>query len=252
MSLRNCVDDEEEEQGRWGNLPPELLWYMIKRVEETEASWPARFILSCASVCKSWRAITKDIVKTPELSGHLTFPISLKQLGHRDSPIQCYIKRNRETSICSLYLGPEPSDNRNDMFLLAAKREKGFTHISYFISLVSNDFRPTSDTYVGELRSNLFEDKFTIYDSQPPEQCEPVEVVKPINNQFIQRLFYPNKVPEYNVEQEKEKVILEFAKIGEDVFVMDYCYPLSAFQAFAICLSSFDADVPTCSCDCGS
>ncbi|ERM94706.1 hypothetical protein AMTR_s00011p00238180 [Amborella trichopoda] len=39
---------------------------------------------------------------------------------------------------------------------------------------------------------------------------------------------------------EQDKVILQFGKIGRDIFTMDYRYPLSAFQAFAICLSSFD------------
>ena len=47
--------------------------------------------------------------------------------------------------------------------------------------------------------------------------------------------------PSHNVfAAEQEKVILQFGKIGKDIFTMDYCYPLSAFQAFAICLSSFD------------
>jgi len=39
---------------------------------------------------------------------------------------------------------------------------------------------------------------------------------------------------------EHDKVILQFGKAGKDMFTMDYRYPLSAFQAFAICLSSFD------------
>lgn len=40
-----------------------------------------------------------------------------------------------------------------------------------------------------------------------------------------------------------EKVILQFGKVGKDAFTMDYRYPLSAFQAFAICLSSFDSKI---------
>ncbi|KAL6971355.1 Tubby-related protein 3 [Sarracenia purpurea var. burkii] len=40
-----------------------------------------------------------------------------------------------------------------------------------------------------------------------------------------------------------EKVILQFGKVGKDMFTMDYRYPLSAFQAFAICLSSFDTKI---------
>lgn len=52
--------------------------------------------------------------------------------------------------------------------------------------------------------------------------------------------------PSHNVSAvEQEKVILQFGKIGKDIFTMDYRYPLSAFQAFAVCLSSFDTK-PAC------
>lgn len=37
-----------------------------------------------------------------------------------------------------------------------------------------------------------------------------------------------------------DTVILQFGRVGPDKFTMDYQYPLSPFQAFAICLSSFD------------
>ncbi|KAI9123321.1 hypothetical protein K1719_006210 [Acacia pycnantha] len=37
--------------------------------------------------------------------------------------------------------------------------------------------------------------------------------------------------------EEHEKIILQFGKVGKDLFTMDYQYPISAFQAFAICLS---------------
>ncbi|KAL4554119.1 hypothetical protein LXL04_039759 [Taraxacum kok-saghyz] len=36
-----------------------------------------------------------------------------------------------------------------------------------------------------------------------------------------------------------ETVLLQFGKVGDDVFTMDFRQPLSAFHAFAICLSSF-------------
>jgi len=38
---------------------------------------------------------------------------------------------------------------------------------------------------------------------------------------------------------DEETVILQFGKIEDDAFTMDYRQPLSAFQAFAICLTSF-------------
>jgi tubby and related proteins len=38
---------------------------------------------------------------------------------------------------------------------------------------------------------------------------------------------------------DEETVLLQFGKVDSDFFTMDYRQPLSAFQAFAICLSSF-------------
>uniref|UniRef100_A0ACD5YCI3 Uncharacterized protein n=1 Tax=Avena sativa TaxID=4498 RepID=A0ACD5YCI3_AVESA len=40
-----------------------------------------------------------------------------------------------------------------------------------------------------------------------------------------------------------DTVILQFGKVSKDTFTMDYRYPLSAFQAFAICLTSFDTEM---------
>jgi len=45
--------------------------------------------------------------------------------------------------------------------------------------------------------------------------------------------------------QDDETVILQCGKIEDDVFTMDYRQPLSAFQAFAICLTSFGSKVGT-------
>lgn len=46
--------------------------------------------------------------------------------------------------------------------------------------------------------------------------------------------------PAQSSSSDHDKIILQFGKVGKDMFTMDYRYPLSAFQAFAICLSSFD------------
>ncbi|KAG6514127.1 hypothetical protein ZIOFF_024467 [Zingiber officinale] len=121
-------------QSCWENMPPELLMEVLIRIEEADGSWPLRKgVVACAGVCRSWRSIMKDIVKTPEVSGKLTFPISVKQKlglplhfgvgsycitltylltsfiqlqpGPRDFPLQCFIRRNRNTQTYHLYLG---------------------------------------------------------------------------------------------------------------------------------------------------
>ena len=85
-NMRHCHQEEEEEeedweQGRWANLPPELLLDVMQRVEVSEVAWPARRnVVSCSSVCRSWREITNEVVQTLEQCGRITFPISLKQV----------------------------------------------------------------------------------------------------------------------------------------------------------------------------
>lgn len=69
------------QQSRWANIPSELLLDIIARVEASETSWPARRdVVSCAAVCRSWRETTKEIIRTPEQCGLITFPTSLKQV----------------------------------------------------------------------------------------------------------------------------------------------------------------------------
>ncbi|KAF5813667.1 putative transcription factor TUBBY family [Helianthus annuus] len=97
------------QNSRWANLPPELLFDVIKRLEESESTWPARkHVVACAAVCKSWRSMCKEIVRTPESCGKLTFPVSLKQPGPRDVTIQCFIKRDKSNLTYHLYMCLSP------------------------------------------------------------------------------------------------------------------------------------------------
>lgn len=68
-------------QSCWANMPQELLREVLIRIEASEDTWPPRkSVVACAGVCRSWREITKEIVKTPQLSAKITFPISVKQV----------------------------------------------------------------------------------------------------------------------------------------------------------------------------
>lgn len=77
----NLVVIDALKQSCWANMPPELLREVLMRIEKSEGIWPPRrHVVACAGVCRSWRDIMKEIVKTPEVSAKLTFPISLKQV----------------------------------------------------------------------------------------------------------------------------------------------------------------------------
>ncbi len=42
-------------------------------------------------------------------------------------------------------------------------------------------------------------------------------------------------------DNDLDYVIMQFGRVAEDVFTMDYRYPMCALQAFGIALSSFDS-----------
>ncbi|KAF3971765.1 hypothetical protein ACB098_07G056400 [Castanea mollissima] len=371
------------QNSRWASLPPELLYDVIRRLEESESVWPARkHVVACAAVCRSWRTMCKDIVKSPEFCGKLTFPVSLKQPGPRDGAIQCFIKRDKSNLTYHLFLCLSPALLvENGKFLLSAKRTRRTTCTEYVISMDADNISRSSSTYIGKLRSNFLGTKFIIYDTQPPctsahipppgrssrrfysKKVSPkvptgsyniaqvtyelnvlgtrgprrmhcmmhsipasaldaggsvpgqAELLpRPLEDSFrsisfsksldhsvdfssarfseiggphdddedgkLRPLVLKNKPPRWHEQlqcwclnfrgrvtvasvknfqliaatqpaagaptpsqpapQEHDKIILQFGKVGKDMFTMDYRYPLSAFQAFAICLSSFD------------
>lgn len=362
------------QNSRWANLPTELLFDVIRRLEESESVWPARkHVVACAAVCRSWRSMCKDIVRDPETSGKITFPVSLKQPGPRDGTIQCFIKRDKSNLSYHLFLCLSPALLvENGKFLLSAKRTRRSTFTEYIISMDAENISRSNGTYIGKLRSNFLGTKFLIYDTQPPcgalvptppgrtsrrfskkvspkvptgsyniaqityelnvlgtrgprrMQCvmhcipassldadgivpgQPELFPRPIDDSFRTAslskscssefgsarfsdvgkvagpLVLKNKAPRWHEQlqcwclnfrgrvtvasvknfqliaaaaqpatgeaaasqppppPDQDKIVLQFGKVGKDMFTMDYRYPLSAFQAFAICLSSFD------------
>ncbi|PIN16043.1 Tub family protein [Handroanthus impetiginosus] len=358
--------DEDCNYCCWANLPVELLREVLLKVEESESKWPARkHVVACAGVCKSWREVMKEVVKTPEVSGKITFPISIKQPGPRESLLQCFIKRNRSTQTYYLFMSLSQALADDGKFLLAARKCRRPTCTDYMISLHADGMSKGSDTYLGKLRSNFLGTKFIVYDALAPHSgakmakswstrmvgskqvapkvpagnypvahisyelnvlgargprrmhcvmdAIPATAIKPggvaptqtyfpltcvdssptlpffrtksnyldkslsgpLSNQGDGSLVLRNKSPRWHEQlqcwclnfhgrvtvasvknfqlvaspeggaagPEHDKVILQFGKVGKDVFTMDYRYPISAFQAFAVCLSSFDTKI---------
>ncbi|KAL2467918.1 Tubby-like F-box protein 10 [Forsythia ovata] len=154
----------------WASLPPELLREVIKRLEESGSTWPARKdVVVCAAVCRSWREICKEIVQSPEFCGKLTFPVSLKQPGPRDGTIKCFIKRDKSNSTYHLFLCLSPAlFSENGKFLLSAKRNRRTTSTEYVISMDADNISRSRSSYIGKLRSNFLGTKFIIYDARRP------------------------------------------------------------------------------------
>lgn len=347
----------------WSNLPPELLREVLMRIEESESKWPRRkHVVACAGVCRSWREVMKELVKVPEISGRITFPISVKQPGPRESYFQCFIKRNRDTQTYHLFASLSQALADDGKFLLTARKCRRATCTDYIISLHTNNMQKGRNAYVGKLRSNFLGTKFVVYDalslhSEPkmsnsqstrskqtyprvttgnypvahisyelnvlgargPRRMHcimdaiPATAVR-LGGVAPTQMYFPstsleshpsfpffrpksnymdktssgssssrgdgslilrNKAPRWHeqlqcwclnfhgrvtvasvknfqlvaspengqVRPEHDKVILQFGKVGKDVFTMDYRFPISAFQAFSICLSNFDTNI---------
>ena len=54
----------------------------------------------------------------------------------------------------------------------------------------------------------------------------------------------PSRAADLPDDDSPQPILLQMGKVGKDCFNMDYQYPLSMLQAFAICLSRFDAKIP--------
>ncbi|XP_010460402.1 PREDICTED: tubby-like F-box protein 10 [Camelina sativa] len=205
-SSRDLLSPVIVQTSRWANLPPELLFDVIKRLEESESNWPARkHVVACASVCRSWRAMCQEIVLCPEICGKLTFPVSLKQPGPRDAMIQCFIKRDKSKLTFHLFLCLSPALLvENGKFLLSAKRTRRTTRTEYIISMDADNISRSSNSYLGKLRSNFLGTKFLVYDTQPPPNTSSSALItdRTSRSRFHSRRVSP-KVPSgsYNIAQ---------------------------------------------------
>ncbi|KAH0898027.1 hypothetical protein HID58_047595 [Brassica napus] len=179
-SVQDCHEEQQQQplvlvkETPWASLPPELLHDVIKRLEESESAWPARrHVVACASVCRSWRDMCKEIP------------------GPRDATMQCFIKRDKSNLTYHLYLCLSPALLvENGKFLLSAKRIRRSTYTEYVISMHADTISRSSNTYIGKIRSNFLGTKFIIYDTQPPYN-KPSQPLQPLG---LSRRFYSKRV----------------------------------------------------------
>ncbi|GAY57042.1 hypothetical protein CUMW_176370 [Citrus unshiu] len=140
--------------------------------------------------------------------------------------------------------------------LLPRSLEDSFRSISFSKSLDhSVDFSSARFSEIGALREDDEDGKVRplILKNKPPRWHEQLQcwclnfrgrvTVASVKNFQLIAATQPAAgapTPSQPAPPEHDKIILQFGKVGKDMFTMDYRYPLSAFQAFAICLSSFD------------
>ncbi|KAI3514279.1 hypothetical protein L1887_12599 [Cichorium endivia] len=227
-----AIDDAE--QSCWANMPPDLLKDILMRIEVSEPNWPSRKnVVSCAGVCRSWRKNMKEIVKCPQLSGKLTFPISLKQPGKLGSPIQCLIRRHPDHQIYYLYLHKKGDPYHKVKLLLAAKRVlKGPRQMRCEINTIhaisyslSRNFNLTDDSQLWSL-TDQNDVKLVLKNKTPKWHARlehwslnfngRVNFASLNNFQLVSCLDNDARVKEH------ENIILQLGKYDDDDYLMDY------------------------------
>ncbi|GAU49356.1 hypothetical protein TSUD_191820 [Trifolium subterraneum] len=288
---------EPIQQGQWANLPPELLLDIIRRVEESETSWPARAtVVFCASVCKSWRSVTKEIIKNLQQCGKITFPISLQQKDQRNFYISVVLRFDAMSNFwgnkftifdsqpphdaavqpnCQMsrrfnpnYVYPRTacrycvSTISNKLFLrkprsvycvmnyipISAIQEGGNPGLTptSLPELFDETFSPSPALNQGSVEPLIFQNKAPIWDDQSKSWCLDFKGrVKVASAKNFQLLAAGAVGPSHNVSPSKqERIILQCGMIEKDIFIMDYSYPMSAFEAFVIFLTSICNPAP--------
>mmetsp|Transcript_12624 Transcript_12624/g.22347 ORF Transcript_12624/g.22347 Transcript_12624/m.22347 type:complete len:422 (+) Transcript_12624:173-1438(+) len=101
-------------------------------------------------------------------------------------------------------------------------------------------FNPATeaDSMLDRVKTNRDTDDLVVMRNKPPRWNEEL-------NAYC--LNFNGRVTEASVknfqlvtDDDQNHVILQFGKIGKNTFTMDYMWPINGFQAFIICLSSFD------------
>ncbi|EZA60847.1 Protein king tubby [Ooceraea biroi] len=172
-------------------------------------------------------------------------------------------------------------DYGKKIFLLAGRKRKKSATSNYLISTDPTDLSRGGESYVGKLRSNLLGTQFAIYDNgyslmkddkQRDERFNPrQELAAVVYDTNVLGFKGPRKmtviIPGMTPDQKRVEICprdesdtllvtqasvknfqvvhdsdgKQFGRIAEDVFTMDYRFPLCTVQAFAIALSSFDS-----------
>jgi Tub family len=101
-----------------------------------------------------------------------------------------------------------------------------------------------SDIVTGQLldrmkRGNLNEGEFQLQNRTPRWNSRVKAYVLNFNGRVTQASVKNFQLVES--EDAGEKIKLQFGRISADEFTMDFCYPLSPLQAFAVTLTSFDS-----------
>ncbi|EGD74472.1 hypothetical protein PTSG_05836 [Salpingoeca rosetta] len=199
-------------------------------------------------------------METQKLELDAEFPFKTAPEGQK---VMCRIVRDKSSMDKSVfptyYLFLESEDGQlSKQPILAARKRKRAKSSYYVISTNPEHLSRSSDDFAAKLRANVVGTHFTLYDSGVnPAKCQlPENLGRPLREELVHiqyvhgnsyvlnfggRVTRPS-VKNFQIihESDTDYIILQFGRVEEHEFTMDYQYPMSALQAFGVCLTSFD------------
>lgn len=103
--------------------------------------------------------------------------------------------------------------------------------------LVCHTLHPDTEGLLALQKANAL-DQIDLYQNKPPKWNEQIGAFVLNFNKRVTQASVKNF--QLTSAEDPDTVYLQFGRVGKEEFNMDFRYPLSPFQAFAICLSSFD------------
>lgn len=104
--------------------------------------------------------------------------------------------------------------------------------------LVCRTLHPDTEGLLPMTKSGTANHLIDVYHNKPPKWNEQVGAFVLNFNKRVTQASVKNF--QLTTSEDPDTVYLQFGRVGKDVFNMDFRHPFSPFQAFAICLSSFD------------
>lgn len=104
--------------------------------------------------------------------------------------------------------------------------------------LVCRTLHPDSEGLLAMQKAGNASHLIDVYQNKPPKWNEQIGAFVLNFNKRVTQASVKNF--QLTCNEDPDTVYLQFGRVGKDVFNMDFRFPFSPFQAFAICLSSFD------------
>ncbi|KAG8567870.1 hypothetical protein GDO81_013810 [Engystomops pustulosus] len=109
---------------------------------------------------------------------------------------------------------------------------------TYYLHLERDDGKREHETLSARLQNGNMENISVLHNKAPSWNEETQSYVLNFHGRVTQA-----SVKNFQIinSDDPEHIVMQFGRVAEDVFTMDFSYPLCALQAFCICLSSFDS-----------